>query len=201
MSLSLGFANGRAVPEQKRVPCSKIFEKTAPLIDVKGAYFFFSSSEMSDAFRNGGFEVQLSYSYPVWRGLQVYGSVGFLETWGHSQNFHQNTSIWMIPVDLGLKPILKIASFADYYFAVGPRYFYAHQHNDSAYVNRNVSKNGVGLFVNTGFNFFPIPHLLIDLFAEYAYQPSHFSSNELNVYGGSVQLSLFSFGAGVGYAF
>ena len=182
--------------------CSqKVFKCTPPLWEVKGSYFFFASSVMRDIYGSGGFEVQMSGSYPICRGLQIYGSVGFLEAWGQSQNFHQDTSIWQIPVDLGLKPVITIASFAEYYLAVGPRYFYVHQHNDSNYVNKNTSRNGAGLFVNTGFNFFPIPHLLVDVFAEYAYEPTNFSSDIRNVYGGDVQVSLFNFGAGIGYAF
>jgi hypothetical protein len=184
----------------KTVPPA-LFEASYPLLEAKAGYFFFASEKMSEVYRDGGFEVQLSGSFPIYRCLQVYASAGYLQAWGQSENGHQDTTIWEIPIDLGLKPVLNIASYAQYYIALGPRYFYVHQHNDSSYVNRNLSKNGVGFFINTGFNFFPIRHLLIDIFGEYAYEAPRFSSSKPNVFGGKIQISKFTFGAGVGYAF
>ena len=172
-----------------------------PLIEIKASYFFFATSDMNKVYEDGGFQVQLSGSYPVWKILQVYASTGFAETSGHSLSFHQNTYLWQLSADLGLKPIFTINSLVQYYFALGPRYFYAQQHNNSPYVHRTLNKNGAGLFVNSGFNLFPLPHLVIDIFGEYAYEPVHFSSSRSGVYGRNTQLSLFSFGAGVGYAF
>lgn len=182
-------------------PPSSVFKKVSPLLETKASYLFFTSSQTNHVYPNGGFQIQVSGSYPIWKGLHVYGSAGFSEAWGHSQSFHQNTSLWQLSVDLGLKPIFTIASFAQYYLAIGPRYFYAHQHNDSTYVTPVIARSGAGLFTNTGFNFYPRSHLLINIFGEYAYEPVHFSSKRLYVYGRSTQLSFFSFGAGIGYAF
>lgn len=178
----------------------QILSRTAPLLETKASYFFFAGSNISKVYQDGGFQVQLSGAYPIRRGLQAYSSLGFSEAWGRSESFLQKTTLWQLSVDLGLKPVITIASFAQYYFAAGPRYFYVHQHNRSSYVHHIVVKNGAGFFVNTGFNFFPIPHLAIDLFGEYAYEPARFSSSN-NIYGRNVQLSLLSFGVGIGYAF
>lgn len=174
--------------------------KSPPLLEAKGSYFFFTSDKIRKVYPSGGFEVQVSGSYPVWKCLQIYGSLGFLKATGHSINFHQSTSIWEIPVDLGLKPIFTLTSFLQYYIALGPRYFYAHQHNNSSYVNPNIGKSGIGLFTNTGFNFV-LNHFLIDIFGEYSYEPTHFSSSTSNVYSQHIQLSKFNFGLGLGYAF
>lgn len=203
LNATLGFIKQKEAPAPKPQESrdQKIFKRTPPLLETKASYFFFASHKLSKVYRNGGFQVQLSGSYPVWRGLQVYGSTGFSEAWGRSLSFHQHTSLWQLSVDLGLKPIFTIAPFAQYYFAVGPRYFYAHQHNSTTYINKVVVKNGAGLFVNTGFNFLPLKHLVVDIFGEYAFEPAHFSSSKAYVYGTSAQLSFFSFGAGIGYAF
>jgi hypothetical protein len=196
----LGFAQEKEDLASSETSNQPIFKQGSPLLETKASYFFFASSDLNKIYQKGGFQVQLSGFYPIWRGLQVYGSTGFSEAWGCSRSLHQNTSLWQLSVDLGLKPILTIASFAQYYFSLGPRYFYAHQHNSSSYVRRIVVKNGAGLFVNTGFNFFPMPHLIIDIFGEYAYEPVNCSSRS-NIYGNRTQLSLFSFGAGIGYTF
>lgn len=201
LQVASGFALQKEAPLTQKTSNQQIFKQTPPILETKASYFFFASSNMRKVYRDGGFQVQLSSSYPIWRGLQVYGSAGFSEAWGRSLSLRQSTSLWQLSVDLGLKPILTIASFAQYYFAVGPRYFYMHQRNSSSYVNPTVTKSRAGLFVNTGFNFFPMPHLVIDIFGEYAYEPVHFSPSRSNVYGKGTQLSLFSFGAGIGYAF
>ncbi len=172
-----------------------------PLLETKGGYFFFASDKIRTVYPSGGFEFEISGSYPVWKFLHIYGSLGFLEAWGHSKNFHQSTTLWEIPIDIGLKPIFTLTSFLDYYFALGPRYFYAHQHNNSSYVDRNIGQSGIGLFANTGLNFIFKKHLLIDFFGEYAYEPTTFSPSDSNVYSQSVQLSKFTFGTGIGFAF
>ena len=201
LHVASGFALQKEDFLEQEASNQQIFKRTPPLLETKASYFFFASSNMSKVYRDGGFQVQLSGSYPIWRGLQVYGSTGFSEAWGQSLSFRQNTSLWQLSVDLGLKPIFTIASFAQYYFTMGPRYFYMHQRNSSSYVSPTVPKNGAGLFVNTGFNFFPMPRLVIDIFGEYAYEPVHFSPSRSNVYAKSTQLSFFSFGAGIGYTF
>ena len=189
------FAEESSIPIEETPP-----EKRAPaMIEAKGGYLFFQSHKMREVYGNGSFEVQISGSYPIRRSCQVYGSVGFLEAWGTSLQVHQKTVFWRIPVDLGLKPIVSIGSFVQWYAAFGPRYFYAHQHNHSSFVNRRIGKSGIGAFANTGFNFFPISHFLIDVFAEYSYEPIRFSSSKASVR--NLQVGGFYLGAGLGYAF
>jgi len=177
------------------------FCKPNPTIEAKGSYFFFTSQLLRDVYTDGGFQVQVSGAFPVYYALQIYGSIGYNQAWGNSENGGQSTTIWQLPVDLGLKPVFTIASVAQYYFSFGPRYFYVHQYNNSSFVNSTIGRSGIGLFVNTGFNFYPCERFLIDIFAEYAYEPTHFSSSRPNVFGGSVQVSTFAFGLGLGYKF
>lgn len=181
------------------LPCP--FEEAYSLLEMKAGYFFFASSEMRDVYSSGGFALELSGSCPIYNWLQIYGSMGYLQASGTSQGGDQSTTIWQLPIDLGLKPVFNIASFIQYYIAIGPRYFYVHQHNDSFFVDQNLGKSGIGFFANTGFNFFPTRHLFIDIFAEYAYEPVSFSSSKTNVFGSRIQVSPVVFGAGIGYAF
>ncbi|MBI2743779.1 MAG: hypothetical protein HYX48_07685 [Chlamydiales bacterium] len=180
---------------------SKASSSIPPLVEAKVGYFFFADSKMRKIYDRGGLDLQLSGSYPVWRWLQVYGSIEYLERHGRSLNDHQRTSIWEIPLSLGLKPVLKICPQVHAYFTVGPRYFFVHQDNTSSYVDRDVNSNGLGGFVNTGFNFFPIPHLLLDVFGEYSYKRIHAHSSKRNVYTREIQVGGFAFGVGIGYAF
>lgn len=179
-------------PAASRVP---------PLLEVKAGYFFFTDSTMREIYNQGGLDLQLSGSYPVWRWLEIYASVEYLNRSGRSLNGCQKTSIWEIPVNLGLKPIITICPGIEYYLALGPRYFYVHQHNDSCYVPESLGRSGIGLFANMGFNFIVWKHLLIDIFAEYSYAPINFSCDCNNVCGQSAQVGGLTFGAGLGYAF
>ena len=170
-------------------------------VETKAGYFFFTNKKMRDVYKNGGYEIQISGSYPLRGCLDLYGSIGFIDATGRSLNFNQKTDFWQIPVDLGLKQTINIASCIDWYAALGPRYFYAHQHNHSDYVNRNIGKSGLGLFVNTGFDYYLNCNFYIKLFGEYSYQQIKPSSSEIGVNNRNLQVGGFYFGAGLGYAF
>ena len=156
---------------------------------------------MRKVYNKGGMDFQVSASVPVWKWLQVYGSVEYLEKHGKSLSLGENASIWEIPVSVGLKPVLKIHSMLQGYVAIGPQYFYLHAHNQSSYVDRNITHNGIGGFANMGFNFFPCDHLSIDLFGEYSYRHMNAHSSKKYVYGESAQVGGLSFGGGIGYVF
>jgi len=190
-------ANKKALRKSAPPVCERI----KPILEVKGGYFFFTDSKMRKVYNKGGLDLQLSGSYPIWKWLQVYGSVEYLTRHGESIGSPQKTRIWEVPLSLGLKPIIKIHPKVQYYIALGPRYFFVHVHNNSPYVDRKIDENGLGGFVNTGFNFFPIPHFCIDIFGEYSYKRMRFHPSKDAVYGREVQIGGLSFGIGLGYAF
>lgn len=172
-----------------------------PMIEAKAGYFFFASSKMRKIFDHGGVDVQLSGSYPLWRNLQVYGSIEYLQKSGRSLNGHQKTSIWQIPVNFGLKPIFTFWNHLQYYITLGPRYFYIHQHNESSYVPRNKGRSGVGLFANTGINYVFCNGFLLDAFGEYSFTRTRFHNAKHNVEGRRIQVGGFTFGLGIGFSF
>ena len=179
-------------------PCEKIYK---PLIEGKVGYFFFSSSKLREVYKKGGIDLQLSGTYPLWKWLQIYGSVEYLARSGEILNSTNKTTIWELPVSLGLQPVAVICQKVHYYLSIGPRYFFVHQHNHSPYLDKIVTHSGVGGFVNTGFHFFPIKHLVIDIFGEYSYKRMSFQGHRTNVYGQTVQVGGFAFGGGIGYTF
>lgn len=179
--------------------------KSKPIIETKVGYFFFSSSQMRQVY-DGGWDVQFSSSIPVWDpfskfSLNIYGSVEFLRCDGHSTEEHYKTYVWELPVNFGLKPVFLLSEHVQYYFAMGPRYFFIHQNNSSSYVDKNKSRNGIGFFVNTGFNFIPIKHLVIGLFSEYSFAKTHFHTSASNVYTKDIQVGGWTFGGSFGYMF
>ncbi len=194
------YSGAKQPEEANQTECDRYFLMKRPILEIKGGYFIFADAKMRKIYDQGGLDVQASLSYPILKEwLQIYGSVEWLGRNGKASG--SKTNFWALPISLGLKPVLTIASFAQAYFAIGPRYAYAHQHNFSPFVDKNVSKNCFGGFINTGFNFFPISRLLVDIFGEYSYVRSHFNASKPYVYGETVQVGGFVVGAGLGYRF
>jgi len=178
----------------KAAPCCF----SQPLLEVKMGYFFFSNSKMRDVYDRGGLDIQMCASYPLWNLtsrwiLNGYGALEYFHQLGNSINGDQKTSLWSVPVNIGLKPVYAINANTHYYFATGPRYFYLHQHNDSSYVYKNKSRNGLGFFVNTGFNYALCGHLVLDIFGEYSYGKMHFHGENTLVYTRNIQIGGFTF--------
>lgn len=173
-----------------------------PWLEIKPSYFFFATSPMNDIYNKGGFEIQGSVSVPVCKYLDFYGSVGYRKVWGRALNTGEKTSLSVVPVDIGLKPIFNFCERFYYFFAVGPRYFHFHQHNNSPYVDCIIKGNWIGLFVNTGFNVMLADCLLLGIFGEYSYEKKTICPKRPNVFSsGSVQIGGLAFGISLGYAF
>jgi len=187
-------ANGFASNQYNLCP-----EKSA--INITGGYFFFSDAKMRKIYDQGGLDVRVTGSFPIGRCFHLYGSVEYLEKYGRSLNAHQKTKIWEVPLSLGLKTVVPLSQKIQYYLTLGPRYFFVHAHNNSSFVDRNMSQNGLGGFANMGFTYCTCRHLLVDVFGEYSYGRMHFHSSTTNSFGQSVQVGGFAFGGGLSYVF
>lgn len=174
-----------------------------PYIDAKVGYFFFSSSTMDRVYPQGGLDLQLSGGYPIVQYLRVYGSGEYFRKSGHSLNGDQKTSIWNVPLSIGLQPVVRIPSSlpVDFYFTIGPRYIFSWVHNDSAFVSSRMKANGLGGFINAGFQIKYGCHFIMDFFGEYSYARLSYKSTVANSQGNRVQVGGFTFGGGIGYAF
>lgn len=197
-----GFATTHKFPchEESDLNCSASTPMQLTL-DAKVGYFSFSDGKMSKIFDRGGLDVQLSGALPVWRWLQVYGSVEYWERSGKSLNGNQSTNIWSLPLSLGLKPVIPINRNLQYFFSVGPRFFFVNVHNKTSYFDRKMNENGLGGFVNMGLNFISHSHLLASVFGEYSYGQIQFHPRTTNSHGASVQVGGYTFGVSLGYAF
>ena len=172
-----------------------------PWLEIKPSYFFFCASPMNDIYNKGGFEIQGSTSVPVCNYLDLYGSIGYRTAYGHALNTCQKTSLTVMPVDIGLKPVFTIGECFYSFFAIGPRYFHFHQRNKSPYVDCSIKGGNIGLFVNTGFNALLAGHWLLGIFGEYSYEKKKICPSKPNVLSnGAVQLGGFAFGISMGYA-
>ena len=198
-----GFCDKRSASKSTKdsIESVSVFKDTRPTLEGKAGYFFFLNSKMRKIYKKGGIDAQITGTYPIWKGLEFYGSVEFLERRGKSLGDKQKTVIYQIPVNVGLRSVLTFCKQVQYYATLGPRYFYVHQHNDSSYVPKNRGRSGVGFFANTGFNFIPIKHFVIDIFGEYSWAKTHFHNAKHNAYSRDIQIGGLTFGGGLGYVF
>lgn len=186
-------------------PVQECYSSCRGTVELKGGYFIFANKKMHKVYDNGG-QVQLSGTYPLTNlcdcfRLDLYGSVGYQHSSGKSIGEHQKTSIWQVPVDLGLRPVFTMTPSLQLYASLGPRYFYIHQHNSSSYVYKDKGRSGIGLFVNTGFNYLICQNLILDVFGEYSYEKTHFHRHDSQYYTRDLQVGGYTIGAGLGYQF
>jgi len=200
MSFFCAQAKNENIQISQPSPCQSNYE-IQPTIEFKAGYFFFADGKMRKIYNEGGLDLQIAGSYPMWKWMQIYGSVEYIERHGRSLNSRQKTRLWEYPISLGLKSVAKICKSVQYYLTIGPRYFFVHTHANSSHIDKTMNQNGIGGFAGTGFNFLPTSHLLIDVFGEYSYCKLHFHPHKKHVYGRSIQVGGFAFGAGLGYAF
>ena len=182
--------------------CGHTCSKQHPLLEAKAGYFFFTSPDIRHVYDQGGLDVQLCGSYPsLFKFLHIYGSVEYLQKSGRSIHGHQRTSIWEIPLSLGLRPVFPLGNHVEYYFTIGPRYFFVRAHNQfSLLFQKKCKKMGVVDSQIQDFCFIIGNHFTIDLFGEYSYRKLHFHSKKAGTQGHTVQVGGVM-GGGLGWSF
>lgn len=168
-------------------------------IGARFGYFFFSSTKMRQVYDRGGLNVQFSFVHRLFDQLRLYSSCDYLQRSGHSLGGHQPTSIWEIPLSLGLQPFFPSEKFS-YYFTLGPRYVFAHVKNQSDFVDRSLNQNGFGGFANVGM-VYSFSKFAIDFFGEYFYCKMRFHHSHPATQTHMVQVGGLTFGAGLGRIF
>lgn len=183
-------------------PLTELAQCKKSWFEIKPSYFLFYTCPMKDIYNKGGFEIQGSVTLPCCNYFDIYGSVGYREAKGHALNSCEYTKLTVVPVDLGIKSMFKFWSRFYYYLALGPRYFCLHQYNNSPYVDSIITKSGIGLFANTGFNVILADCLIFGIFGECSYEKKTIYPKMQYVYSnGSTQIGGFAFGITLGYAF
>ena len=174
----------------------------SPWLECKPSYFIFIAEPMHAIYPHGGFQVQASTSVPVYKFIDFYASVGYRQAWGHALNTEQDTTLKIVPVDVGLKFIESFCDSWRYFLTVGPRGFYVQQKNTTENVDAVASGGFVGFFANFGCNKEFYNGCLLGLFAEYCYEKTSICPTMQNVYSnGPVQIGGVALGFSVGYAF
>lgn len=174
--------------------------------EIKLGYFFFSDPKMNRIYNRGGVDIQLCGSYPLYKvtnkwNLSAYGALEYFCRSGKSSHGHQKTSVWSVPVNIGLKVAYEMDANKQYYFVIGPRCFYIHQRSHSPYIYKSNSRRGVGLFMDIGLNYSLCDHCMIAIFGEYSCAKIHFRSSKSYIYTRNIPVGGCTFGGGFRYQF
>ncbi len=188
--------------QENQAPPPKCPQKHEIMIEAKTAYFYPTSSRFRDIYGPAGI-YGLEASFQASNNLYAWLNGNYFYKKGHSLGSHNSTSLFFVPIGLGLKFLLN-HKYCDFYLSAGMVTTYIHIRNNSPFV---VSENnkwtvganaGLGLIINFGKSIF------LDLFANYLFLKTHFShseDNDENLIFHKADLSGTSVGAGLGYRF
>lgn len=193
----------RSTSDSEEYPSSDLYWDFPEGTTIEGrlSCFIPQSSLVRDIYGYCGINYEVEGTIPAWKALNVWWALDYVSLNGKSEGLEDPTTLRIFPITLGLKALFRTRWFQPY-FGLGMRYFFIWNHNDSPYVQSNVSKNGMGGVAEIGTLFQPIRHFVIDIFANYSYRKfdTHYSSSS-NTAGNSLNVGGWNLGGGIGYQF
>jgi outer membrane protein W len=172
----------------------------APIVEARFSYFRPTSHLLREIYGNGGINYEITATVPVWKNLNIWVAADYFSEDGRSLGGHQKTRLRIVPLTLGLKYFFDANKFSPY-AGLGMRYFFVHVHNDSSFVNREISRSGMGGVAEIGTLYWLSKHFLLDIFTNYSFKELHAHTSRSGVETHGQQVGGWNFGGGVGYKF
>jgi hypothetical protein len=171
-------------------------------LEFKPSYFYFQDKTFRKIFNDEAFLAIFGFDAKFYKYLHTWLDIGYLHDTGFVIEAEDaKTSIFFIPVSIGLKYQLKVNSNVSLYAKIAPNWFYVKEIiKNYPFINSKVTKNGFGYTTGIG-SFINISKCFaLDFFIDYLYSRKKFndanSRLSLKVYSGGL-----AFGAGIGYKF
>jgi hypothetical protein len=176
-------------------PCAlKAFDA---LLEGKAACYYPVDSTTRDIMGIGPL-FSLEGSFRAYRGLYPWLSIGLMPNSGHSIGEHHETTVYWMPIGVGLKYLFTIDRFNPY-FGGGILPAYLHTHDKSPTVQRVRHFWGVGGVLKAGC-LINASRFFFDLFFEYTILRIGGSSTAKTL-GRTANLDGIASGGGFGYRF
>ncbi|MFA6916618.1 MAG: OmpW family outer membrane protein [Parachlamydiales bacterium] len=171
-------------------------------IEGRGAAFIPLSNRFKNVYGDVLPEIQIEINKNIYCDWSIWANVGYLWKNGHSIGLDNKTRFEMAPISLGIKYYYTINDCWKAYLGVGAVYSLLHIHDDSSFVQRNVTKNEFGGVVKLGANYDINCNLYLDIFGDFRFQEFCFhSSSEASVTRNNANLNGFILGVGLGWKF
>jgi len=145
-------------------------------------------------------QYQIEGSRKILQDWKLWTNATWMQKKGHSEGLHNDTKLYLIPLSLGLKRSFCFNDQFQLYLGAGASYAFLHIRDHSSHVIKHSSKQGFGAVFKSGI-YFPFANcFFFDLFADYLYQPFHFSKRHHSprVERHSINAGGWSLGIGIG---
>ena len=172
------------------------------LLEANAAYIFPLRRTFQRIYTNAGY-YRLEGTLNTKKYVKPWTSLGIIYTSGTSIGEDDSTSLYMIPLDIGIKLIYPINKFYPY-ISGGLELAWSYIQNNSIYVQKNQFSLDVGATTKIGTYINPhTSSFFLNLFCEYTWLNGNFPKPPayLNISTNTADLSRLSLGGGIGFSF
>lgn len=172
-------------------------------VDANVGYFYPFSHTLRQVIAGSvDYQLQLTYKWSKHWGAFVGGD--FFYNTGHSTGTHEKTSLWILPISVGVKAFGTLWAKQDFtqvvqgYVLLAPRWYYIHSSNDSSTVDRHTNGQGFGGVGGLGLSYL-FHQFTVNAFTNFSFGNLHAHSNKHNVKAPNTQIGGMVIGAGIGW--
>jgi hypothetical protein len=147
---------------------ANIFAGDKVYVEIRGGYFYPTSSVIEQVYNNGGAipEVELSIDiskiFRVWLNFNTFLKTGYTV-------LENSPNLQLYELSCGLKKDLKIIDPVFFYLGIGPCFAWLFEQPNSQYLPSSLSGYSFGFVAKSGFIWKFKRSLFLDLFADYSY--------------------------------
>ena len=198
--------------------CSQCFDQASFLsnwgqnctTEFRVAYFSPESKRMKKIYSKDLIDYQIEISKSIFSDFSIWLDVDYMTKKGHSENLHDSTRIWIVPIALGLNYNFLCYQGWNAYLGAGGNYTHLKIHDHSHYVKEHISKWDFGGTFKLGIKKIFCNGITLNIFCDYFLQKFHFSNSSHCSYQSSsscyierhcLNLNGLKAGIGLGYSF
>ncbi len=143
-------------------------------VETKVSAFFPTCRLVREVYSNVIPEYELEIHQSFYDEWQIWLGAGYLGNIGESVEFHNRTTLKLVPVSLGLKFDYPLSDCAHFQAGIGGVWSFLWLDDESHYVHKHVSKNSFGGVFRLGLVFHIEDCFYLDFFSEYFHQRFNF---------------------------
>lgn len=166
------------------------------LVELRAAAFYHVDERFRRIYGRVSPNVQLEASTKTGYCIDLWFNMDYFSEFDKPRNHCGRTTIDLLTVSFGPKWVYPLDNCVDFYFGIGPSFAKAWLENRFSCrgVKEQYKKFGYGGVAKSGLYIYICPGIVMDIFADYFYQPFHFNGN-------LVKLGGFKTGVGLGKQF
>lgn len=183
------------------VGCMPLISKDI-LLEFKGSFYLPTNAHVRHMYSNGGglYGPEVTFQLGQDRDWYGFASADFLKKKGHSLGLCEPTTLYLVPLALGVKYFVPFV-YGDLYVGLGFQPLHVKTVNCIADTVERTSKWGFGGIAKTG-AYFDLPrNFLIDIFIDYSFVKVGGGPCCGSVIPVKANMGGVIFGAGLGYRF